>query len=115
MSAERDYWSEYIAIAAEECGLTLTAEQLAALASAAESGHDHYGMAFYSPPWSERVDEIEREYKKKLSAQQAEHERYVTNAETAIKRALRVHRDDAVSIEANGDVIRHGGRSERIL
>ena len=36
MSAQRDYWQECIAIAAEECGLTLTPEQLDYLAGAAE-------------------------------------------------------------------------------
>ncbi len=84
MSAKRDYWSECIAIAAEECGLTLTPEQLECLADGAESGHEHYGMAFYSPPPSDRLNDIEREWKAKLKAQQDEHERYMRNAETAV-------------------------------
>jgi hypothetical protein len=45
MNAQRDYWQECMAIAAEECELTLTPDQLDYLASAAESGHKHYGMA----------------------------------------------------------------------
>ena len=57
MSAQRDYWQECMAIAAEECELTLTPEQLDCLASSAESGHDHYGMVFYSPPPGERLSE----------------------------------------------------------
>lgn len=63
-----DYWKECISIAAEECGLTLTDEQLDALASSAQAGHEHYGMAFYSPPSSDRYDQIEREWKAKLDA-----------------------------------------------
>ena len=114
MTAQRDYWSECISIAAEECGLTLTTEQRDYLADAAESGHEHYGMAFYSPPDSDRIGDIEREWKAKLKAQQAEHERYVNNAETAVKQALRVHRDDQVTIGSHGEVLRHGGRTEVI-
>ena len=59
MSTQRDYWQECMAIAAEECELTLTPDQRDCLASAAESGHEHYGMAFYSPPPGERMSEIE--------------------------------------------------------
>jgi hypothetical protein len=114
MTAQRDYWSECIAIAAEECDLTLTAEQLECLAGAAEGGHEHYGMAFYSPPASDRISDIEREWKAKLKAQQDEHERYVRNAETAMKQALRVHRDDPVTIGEHGEVLLHGGRTVRI-
>ena len=114
MSTERDYWQECIMIAAEECDLTLTQEQLECLASSAESGHDHYGMAFYSPPWTERMDEIEGQWKKKLKELQAEFDAYKENAETAVKQALRVHRDDPVSIEKYGEVLMHGGRTVRI-
>lgn len=63
-----DYWKECISIAAEECDLTLTSEQLEYLAGSAESGHEHYGMAFYSPPASDRYNEIEREWKAKYKA-----------------------------------------------
>jgi hypothetical protein len=114
MSAQEDYWQECIAIAAEECSLTLTKEQLECLASSAEAGHEHYGMAFYSPPDSERLDEIERESSGKLKRLQAEFDRYQSNAETAIKQALKVHREDSVSIGSYGEVLRHGGRTERI-
>ena len=114
MSAEQDYWTECIAIAAEECDLKLTREQLEYLAGAAENGHEHYGMAFYSPPPSERLSEIEDGWKKKLKALQAEFDAYKNNAETAVKQALRVHHDDHVSIEPHGEVLMHGGRTVRI-
>ena len=109
-----EYWKECIAIAADECELTLTSEQLECLASSAEGGHENYGMAFYSPPASDRMNDIEREWKSKLKAAQDEHERYMRNAETAVKQALRVHRDDQVTIGSYGEVLRHGGRTERI-
>ena len=114
MNNSYDYWEECIAIAAEECDLKLTPEQLKYLAEAAEGGHEHYGMAFYSPPPSERLDEIEREWKAKLKTLQDEHERYVRNSETAIKQALRVHRDDQVTIGQYGEVFRNDGRTTRI-
>ena len=114
MSAQRDYWQECMAIAAGECDLVLTPEQLDHMASAAESGHDHYDMAFYSPPPSERLSEIEDGWKRKLAALQAEFDAYRGNAEVAVKQALRVHRDDHVSIEPHGEVLLHGGSTMRI-
>jgi translation elongation factor EF-Tu-like GTPase len=107
MSTERDYWQECIAIAAEECDLKLTQEQLDCMASAAESGHEHYGMAFYSPPPSERLTEIEDGWKKKVKDLQRELDDYKSNAETAVKRALKLRRDDHVSIDSRGYVLRH--------
>ena len=109
-----DYWRECIGQAADECELVLTPEQLTCLADAASGGHEHYGMAFYSPPDSDRLGDIENGWRAKLKAQQDEHERYVRNAETAVKQALRVHRDDQVSIGQHGEVLRHDGRTERI-
>lgn len=109
-----DYWEEYIAIAAEECGLTMTPEQLRCLADSASSGHEHYGMAFYSPPESDRLNEIEREYKKKIKDLQGEFDKYRDNAETAVKQALRQYSDAKVTIGERGEVFRHGGRTTQI-
>lgn len=114
MSTQLDYWKECISIAAEECDLTLTPEQLYCLASSAESGHDHYGMAFYSPPPSDRLSDIEGRWKAKLKDLQDEFEKYRGNAETAVKLALRVDRNDQVTIGRYGEVLRYGGRTERI-
>ena len=114
MSAHRDYWKECLSEAADECGLKLTAEQLDCLAGAAESGHEHYGMAFYSPPASDRVAAVERECREKLKAQQTGHERYVRNAETGIKQALRVRSDALVTIGEDGEVLLDDGRTVRI-
>lgn len=113
--ADTDYWAECISIAADECALVLTPEQLSYLADAVSGAHENYGMAFYSPPASDRLNEIEREWKAKLKAEKDRFEKYRDNAETAVKRALRVHSADPVSIEAHGQVFRHGGRSEQIL
>jgi 23S rRNA A1618 N6-methylase RlmF len=113
-TSQRDYWKECIAIAAEECDLKLTPEQLDCLADSAENGHEHYGMAFYSPPASDRINDIEREWRRKLKELQDEFDRYRNNSELAVKQALRVHRDDQVTIGEHGEVLRHGGRTERI-
>ena len=114
MSVKQDYWSDCIAQAAEECDLKLTTEQLECLANAAESGHEHYGMAFYSPPDSDRIGDIEREWKAKLKAQEQAHEKYVRNSEEAIKTALKIDQSYHVSIENHGEVLMHGGRTERV-
>ena len=114
LSAQQDYWRECLSIAAEECGLELLPEQLNCLASSVEAGHENYGMAFYSPPPSDRISEIEGSWKNKLKALQAEFDAYRGYAEVAVKQALRVHQDDDISIEPHGEVLRLGGRTERI-
>jgi len=108
------YWKECISEAAEECGLKLTQGQLDCLASGAQAGHEHYGMAFYSPPSSDRIREIERDDADRLKRLQSEYDEYRNNAETAMKRALRQHRDAHVAIGEHGEVTRHGGRMEII-
>jgi len=113
-TAEKDYWEEGIAQSAEECGLVMTKEQLAHLVEAVAGAHENYGMAFYSPPASDRYDEIEREYKAKIAALERASERYRDNAEKAVKRALRQQDDANVSIGEYGEVFRHGGRTEQI-
>lgn len=114
MTNRKDYWKECISVAAEECNLNLTPEQLECLTEGVESGHEHYGMAFYSPPSSDRLSEIEREYKTKLKELQKEHDKYVCNAECAIKQALGVHRDTIVTINNYGEVFQHCGRTTQI-
>lgn len=42
---EKDYWSECISIAADECGLSMTPEQLDCLAGSVKGGHENYSMA----------------------------------------------------------------------
>lgn len=114
MSAQSDYWSECISEAADECGVELTAEQLAVFARTVEGGHECYGMAFYSPPPSDRLNQIDRDWQKRFDALQAEFDVYRGDAETAVRRALRQYSDANVSIGENGDVFRHGGRTDQI-
>jgi len=109
-----DYWKECIAIAADECGATLTAEQIEEIAESVQGGHENYGMAFYSPPATDRYSQIEREWQARLDAKQAELDDYRNNAETAIKKALRQQSDALVTIGEYGEVLRHGGRTEVI-
>lgn len=108
-----DYWKECINSAANECELILTPEQLDCLANGAEGGHEHYGMAFYSP-WSVSMGDIERDAAYKLKRLQAEFDAYRKNAETAVRKALCQHDDAQVTIGERGEVLRHGGRTERI-
>ncbi len=109
-----DYWKECIAIAAEECDLNMTEDQLICIVDSVSGGHECCGMAFYSPPASERLSDIEDEWKRKLATLQAEFDAYRNNAETAVKQALRQYDDANVSIGEYGEVFRHGGRTEQI-
>lgn len=109
-----EYYAECISDAAHECGLTMTEAQLKYIAKAVEGAAENVDMAFYSPPPSDRYNEIEREWKGRLKALESEFEAYRANAETAVKRALRQYSDSVVSIGEHGDVFRHGGRTDRI-
>ena len=112
-----DYWKECIEIAADEGGFELTESQIVHLAESVQGGHENYGMAFYSPPSSDRMNSIEAEWKQKYRQLEIEFEAYRNGAEKAIKRALpgRCYSDSQVSITKDGEVYRHGGRTEQIL
>ena len=114
MNAKTDYWRECISISAEECALSLTDAQLACIADGVESGHENYGMAFYSPPTSDRVSNINREWELKYKELQKDFDKYRGNAETAVKQALKQRHDANVSIGEHGEVTLWGGRIERI-
>lgn len=109
-----DYWEECISQVTDDCDLTLTSEQLTCIAEAVSGGHEHYGMAFYSPPDSDRYADIEREWQQKYKTLKSEFDAYRGNAEIAVKLALRQYRDANVSIGEHGEVLRHGGRTEII-
>jgi hypothetical protein len=109
-----DYWAECISDAAEECGLDMTAEQLSSIAASVQAGHENYGMAFYSPPPSDRLSDIDRRWQQRFDALQSEFDAYRGNAEKAVGKALRQFSDASISIGEDGEVFRHGGRTERL-
>lgn len=63
-----NYWEECISIAAEECGLDITKEQIEFIAGSVESGHENYGMAYGSycipNPLQIENDKLKTELKK---------------------------------------------------
>lgn len=97
-----DYWRESLAIAAEECELAITSEQLDCLADAISGSHENYGQAFYSPPASDRISVIENEWRSKLKEAEKDAERRLEqadqNAEELRRRINRIanQRDDAI-------------------
>ncbi len=64
-----DYWRECISCAADECGLSLTDEQLECLAAGAKGGHECYGDAFYQPdsPYPGEIRRLQDELKREQS------------------------------------------------
>jgi hypothetical protein len=110
-----DYWKECVANAAEECELDMTVSQLTHIADAVMGGHECYGMAFYSPPASDRIAEIGREWETKLRRMEAEMERYRDHAESALKKSLGRHRDARIYIDDDGNVCEGGGRTEILV
>ncbi|MGN7867740.1 hypothetical protein [Paracoccus sp. 22332] len=112
-----DYWKECISIAADEGGFELTTDQITQLAESVQGGHENYGMAYYSPPASDRLNAIEDEWKRKYAALEREFEQYRNGAEKAIKRTLprSFYSDSSVSITSDGEVYRHDGRTTQVL
>lgn len=116
MSAHSDYWEEAVSIAFDEAGVWdaydgLSKEARARIGESLQGSHENYGMAFYSPPSSDRTNQIEREWAAKYKALQREFDAYREDAETAVKRALRVHSDASVTIGKHGEVVKYDGRT----
>ena len=114
-----EYWQEAVEIALEEMGQYhivegLTADQRAELGVALAVSHECYGMAFYSPPSSDRINEIERGYKAKIARLEAEAESYRETVSKTVGRLLNQNSDARISINDDGEVYRHGGRDEQI-
>lgn len=109
-----EYYAEGLGESFEQHGVTATQEQITNIAADVLVCVEHEGMAFYTPPASERLEQIEGEWRKKYEALQREFDTYRGNAETAVKQALRQYSDASVSIGEHGEVLRHGGRTERI-
>lgn len=115
MSAQKNYWIECVSEALEAVGLSATDEQTSEIAAAIEVSHENYGMAFYSPPASDRLSSVEREWQQKYVALEQEFERYRSGAERAVRTALQQPHDASVGISSDGSVTRYDGRCTRIL
>lgn len=117
--ARAEYWREAVMMAFEGAGLwdaikDIPMEKLMQVGEALEVSAEHQGMAFYSPPASDRIADIEREWKGKIARLQAEHDRYVETTGKTLGRILRQHSDTPVFMTENGNVYRSGGRTEQI-
>jgi hypothetical protein len=113
--SKADYYAEGLSESFDEHGIVATVDQIRAVAADVELYVENQGMAFYSPPASDRINDIEREWKAKYEALRKEFAAYQGNAETAVKKALRQNSDANVSIGQYGEVHRHDGRTTQIL
>ena len=107
-------WNDCIGEAADECDLKLTPEQLNCLAVPQKSDTNTMAWRSTRRHGATSMGDIEREATDKLNRLQAEFDAYRNDAETAVKRALRQYDDAQVTIGKRGEVLRHGGRTERI-
>ena len=98
-----DYWKECISMAADECGLVLTDEQLECLAGSVEVGHESYGMAFghdsIPNPMSSEVEQLKAQIKK--LEKQHEAQLYGIKKGVATRRNVSLH---DVHIEDDGHI-----------
>lgn len=104
MNTDTEYWKEYIGQAAGDCDLKLSAEQLECLADAASNGHEHYGMAFYSPPSGDRMSVTDGDWQAKYKDLVRDFHDYQVRAEKAIRRIARIDDCKAVIINERSDV-----------
>lgn len=117
--ARADYWRESVMIAFEDNGLwdavkDIPMDKLLEVGASLANSAENQSMAFYTPPASDRISEIEREWKGKLDRLQAEHDRYVETAGRTLGRVLRQNSDTPVFMDENGDVYRSDGRVTQI-
>lgn len=117
--AHAEYWEEAFTIAMDEVGLwslveRMTPAQRYEIGESLQTSGECKDMSFYTPPPSDRYNAIEREWKEKYQRLEREMEAERRGAETAIRRAYRLYHDTQVSIDKDGSVYRHGGRTERI-
>ena len=111
-----EYWKEAVECAfdtadAYDVWNGLTDKQRSLIADSLQGSYECYGMAHYSPPPSDRLNEIQREADAKIKSLQREFDAYRQDAETAVKRALRQHSDVSVRIGKHGEVVRYDGRT----
>lgn len=104
MNTDMDYWKECIGQAADDCELKLSAEQLECLADVASNGHEHYGMAFYSPPSGDYAASVEREWQAKYAELEKRFRDFEDRAEKAIRHVGRISDDRIISIDRHGYV-----------
>lgn len=110
--AANDYWADAFMETLEALGMShvfeaMTKEQLSEAGQSLAVYHENYGMAFYSPPPSDRINSIEREWKEKYEALRKEFEVYERNAEKAVIRIAKLPSYASVSIGKYGEVTRH--------
>ena len=69
-----DYWTETIAEAFEDAGITATEEQIQTVAGWAEGAHENYGMAHgydsIPSPASTEIDMLKKAHEKELEEMQ---------------------------------------------
>jgi hypothetical protein len=107
-----DFYTDAIRDAAEECGAELTDKQIAYLARA-DRASKNVGLAFNTPPASDRLSEVEGEWMRKYEALKAEYSTFQSNAERAVQESFGLRRDDRVSIGSHGRVLLNDGQGGR--
>jgi hypothetical protein len=114
-----EYYEEAFSIAMEEIGCwhlveQMTKEQRQQVGASLATSVEMSSQAFYTPPSSDRYNEIEREWKAKYKRLQDEYERYVDTSGKTLGRILRQYSDTHVFMDDDGNVFRSGGRTEQI-
>ncbi|ARK07460.1 hypothetical protein LAV_00060 [Sphingobium phage Lacusarx] len=119
MNGKADYYQECFEISMEEAGCwhlveQMTKEQRQEVGEGIAGGVENEGMAFYTPPSSDRYNQIERDWKAKYDRLQAEFDRYRETSGKTLGRILRQHSDTHVFMDDDGSVYRSGGRTTQI-
>lgn len=105
MSDKRvDYWMECIAEAAQECDADLTESQLECIAESVAMGHECYGMAFYTPPPSDRIAEVEREWKKKYDKLKKRFDDFMERYDKGIRNLAGLRKGAHYDVHEDGEI-----------
>lgn len=120
MSGQARYYREAFEIAMDEAGCWSLIEQMSevqrkAVGESLAGSAENESLACYSPPASDRVASIEREWRQRVDEERDRTEVARKGAETAVRRALGIAKDIPISVTDGGEVYRADGRMTRII
>jgi len=117
--AYAEYYREAVELAFDGCGLwdaikDIPAATMLEIGAAIAESVENQSLAIYSPPASDRLASLEREWRQRVEDERDRTEAARKGAETAVRNILRIHRDVPLSVTDGGEVYRSDGRMERV-
>lgn len=117
--AQAEYYREAFEIAMDEAGCwslveQMTLDQRKEVGSSLAVSAENEGLAIYRPSASDRIADMECEWRQRLDEERDRTEAARVGAEKAVRNILRIGKDIPISVTNAGEVYRSDGRVTRI-